>query len=125
MISGIGVDLVDKQRFVNIIQRFGDRFPRKILSKQEYGEYLLAINKPSFLSKRFAAKEALSKALGIGLYRNSVYPSSIAINHDYQGKPFFEFFNQLEEFIKTNTLNIHLSITDSDTQSIAFVTIDQ
>ena len=125
MISGIGVDLVDKQRFVNLIQRYGDRFPHKILSKEEYEEYLLTFNKPSFLSKRFAAKEALSKALGFGLYRNSVYPSSITVKHDNNGKPFFEFFNQLEEFIKNNTLNINLSITDSDTQSIAFVTIDQ
>ena len=125
MISGIGVDLVDKERFVNLIQRFGDRFPHKILSKQEYEEYLISSNKPSFLSKRFAAKEALSKAFGFGLYRNSVYPSSITIKHDDFGKPFFEFFTQLEEFIETNDLNIHLSITDTDTQSIAFVTIDQ
>ena len=125
MISGIGVDLVDKYRFLDLIERFGNRFPNKILSKQEYEEYLLAVDKPSFLSKRFAAKEALSKALGFGLYRNSVYPSSIVVKHDDFGKPFFVFLNQLEKFLKTNTLNIHLSITDSDTQSVAFVTIDQ
>ena len=62
MISGIGVDLVDKARFINLVKKFGDRAATKILSKDEYLEYKDISNKPSFLSKRFAAKEALSKA---------------------------------------------------------------
>ncbi len=67
MISGIGVDLVDKARFINLFKKFGNRAATKILSKDEYLEYKKISNKPSFLSKRFAAKEALSKALGVGL----------------------------------------------------------
>ena len=67
MISGIGVDLVDKARFINLVKKFGNRVATKILSKDEYLEYKDISNKPSFLSKRFAAKEALSKALGVGL----------------------------------------------------------
>ncbi len=78
MISGIGVDLVDKARFINLVKKFGNRVATKILSKDEYLEYKIISNKPSFLSKRFAAKEALSKALGVGLYRKGIYPKYIS-----------------------------------------------
>ena len=78
MISGIGVDLVDKARFTNLVKKFGDRAATKILSKAEHLEYKNISNKSSFLSKRFAAKEALSKALGVGLYRKGIYPKYIS-----------------------------------------------
>ncbi len=64
MIRGIGVDLVDKDRFIKLVKKFGNRVASKILSVEEYSDYLNISNKASFLSKRFAAKEALSKALG-------------------------------------------------------------
>ena len=76
MIKGIGIDLVDKYRFKKIIQQYGNKFAHKILSRSEYVEYEDISNKESFLSKRFAAKEALSKAIGCGLYRNGIYPKS-------------------------------------------------
>ena len=53
MISGIGVDLVDKARFINLVKKFGDRAATKILSKDEYLEYKSNSNKPSKLTKRF------------------------------------------------------------------------
>ena len=86
MISGIGVDLVDKARFINLVKKFGNRVATKILSKDEYLEYKDISNKPSFLSKRFAAKEALSKALGVGLYRKGIYPKYISVKHDDFGE---------------------------------------
>ena len=87
MINGIGVDLVDKARFINLVKKFGNRVATKILSKDEYLEYKNISNKPSFLSKRFAAKEALSKALGVGLYRKGIYPKYISVKHNDLGKP--------------------------------------
>ena len=123
MISGIGVDLVDKARFINLVKKFGNRVSTKILSKNEYLEYKDISNKPSFLSKRFAAKEALSKALGVGLYRKGIYPKYISVKHDDFGKPFLSLSSELETIIDDN-LKIQLSITDSDTQSIAFVVIE-
>jgi len=123
MISGIGVDLVDKARFINLVEKFGNRVASKILSKDEYLEYKNISNKPSFLSKRFAAKEALSKALGVGLYRKGIYPKYISVKHNDFGKPFLSLSSELETFVNYN-MRIQLSITDSDTQSIAFVVIE-
>ena len=124
MISGIGVDLVDKARFINLVKKFGNRVATKILSKDEYLEYKNISNKPSFLSKRFAAKEALSKALGVGLYRKGIYPKYISVKHNDLGKPFLSLSSELETIINDHNMKIQLSITDSDTQSIAFVVIE-
>tara|TARA_B100000035_G_scaffold270180_1_gene244391 strand:+ start:1523 stop:1897 length:375 start_codon:yes stop_codon:yes gene_type:complete len=124
MIKGIGIDLVDKYRFRQIIQKYGNKFAYKILSNSEYVEYKEISNKESFLSKRFAAKEAFSKAIGCGLYRNGIYPNLIAVQHDKFGKPFLSFSVELKSFIAKKYTNIHLSITDSDNQSIAFVTLE-
>ena len=123
MISGIGVDLVDKARFIELINKFGNRVAAKILSKDEYLEYKNISNKPSFLSKRFAAKEALSKALGVGLYREGIYPKYISVKHNDFVKPFLSLSSELETIVKSD-MKIQLSITDSDTQSIAFVVIE-
>ena len=124
MISGIGVDLVDKARFKNLVKKFGNRAATKILSKDEYLEYKDISNKPSFLSKRFAAKEALSKALGVGLYRQGIYPKYISVKHNALGKPFLSLSLELETIINNHNKKIQLSITDSDTQSVAFVVIE-
>ena len=95
----------------------------KILSKDEYLEYKNISNKSSFLSKRFAAKEALSKALGVGLYRKGIYPKYISVKHNDLGKPYLSLSSKLETIIN-HKMKIQLSITDSDTQSIAFVVIE-
>ena len=63
MISGIGVDLVDKYRFLDLIERFGNRFPNKILSPEEYEEYLLAVDKPSFFCKKDLQQKRLCPKL--------------------------------------------------------------
>ena len=75
-------------------------------------------------AKRFAAKEALSKALGVGLYRKGIYPKYISVKHDDFGKPFLSLSSELETIINNHNMKIQLSITDSDTQSIAFVVIE-
>ena len=124
MISGIGVDLVDKARFISLVKKFGDRAATKNLSKDGCLEYKDISNKPSFLSKRFAAKEALSKALGVGLYRKGIYPKHISVKHNHLGKPFLSLSSELETIINNHNMRIQLSITDSDTQSIAFVVIE-
>ena len=124
MISGIGVDLVDKARFINLVKKFGNRVADKILSRDEYLEYINISDKASFLSKRFAAKEALSKALGVGLYRKGIYPKYISVKHNDLGKPFLSLSSELETFINKHNMKIQISITDSDTQSIAFVMIE-
>ena len=124
MVKGIGVDLVDNIRFERLIDRFGDKIALKILSESELREYQKTFNKSSFLSKKFAAKEALSKAIGSGLYRNGIFPKLITIVHTNLGKPFFEFSNEIRSSIEDKYRNIQLSITDTQIHSIAFVTVE-
>ena len=107
----------------NLVKKFGNRVATKILSNDEYLEYKNISNKPSFLSKRFAAKEALSKALGVGLYREGIYPKYISVKHNDLGKPFLSLSSELKTVINQN-MKIQLSITDSNSQSIAFVVIE-
>ena len=121
MIKGIGVDLIDNIRFERLIDRFGNKIALKILSESELLEYQKTFSKSSYLSKKFAAKEALSKAIGTGLYRNGIFPKFITIVHTGLGKPFFEFSNEIKSNIQDKYKNIQLSITDTQTHSIAFV----
>jgi len=124
MVKGIGVDLIDNTRFERLIDRFGDKIALKILSESELLEYQKTLSKSSYLSKKFAAKEALSKAIGSGLYRNGIFPKLITIVHTSLGKPFFEFSHEIRSNIQDKYKNIQLSITDTQTHSIAFVTIE-
>tara|TARA_B100001063_G_scaffold206003_1_gene201204 strand:+ start:691 stop:1065 length:375 start_codon:yes stop_codon:yes gene_type:complete len=124
MVKGIGVDLIENIRFEKLINRYGDKFPLKILSESEYLEYIKTANKNSYLAKKFAAKEALSKAIGSGLYRNGIFPRFISISHTKLGKPFFKFSTEIRSYIHNQYKNIQLSITDTKTHSIAFVTVE-
>ena len=124
MVKGIGVDLVDNIRFERLIDRFGNKIALKILSESELREYQKTFNKSSFLSKKFAAKEALSKAIGSGLYRNGIFPKLITIVHTSLGKPVFEISNEIRISLEDKYQNIQLSITDTQTHSIAFVTVE-
>ena len=124
MVKGIGVDLVDNIRFERLIDRFGNKIALKILSESELLEYQKTLRKSSYLSKKFAAKEALSKAVGSGLYRNGIFPRLITIVHTSLGKPFFEFSHEIRDSIQDKYKNIQLSITDTQTHSIAFVTVE-
>ncbi len=124
MIKGIGIDLTDKHRFEILIEKYGNKFASKLLSSKEFTEYDNSNNKASFLSKRFAAKEALSKAFGYGLYRHGIYPKQITIEHDSYGKPFFSFSKMILDNTVSKYKNIQLSLSDSDDQTIAFVTLE-
>ncbi len=124
MIKGIGVDLVDKYRFKNLIEKFQNKFALKILSDFEYDEYIKDANKVDFLSKKFAAKEALSKALGTGLYREGIFPKDITIKHDSFGKPIFNLSKKINIEYKNKYKNLQLSISDTNSQAIAFVIIE-
>jgi holo-[acyl-carrier protein] synthase len=65
-IHGIGSDLIRVARLAAAIDRHGDRFARRILDEGEYAEYEACGDRAAFLAKRFAAKEAAAKALGLG-----------------------------------------------------------
>lgn len=124
MIYGIGTDIVAVKRLQGMWDRHGDKAVEKLLAPQEIAEFTQAANKGRFLAKRFAAKEAFSKALGTGVRPPAVLPA-IAVSHDELGKPILAFCGQLAEMIETLGLKAHLSLSDEADYAIAYVILER
>ena len=116
MIIGHGIDLIDIRRVEKTINKFGNRFINRIFTK---GEIIRSDNRNKRIesyAKRFAAKEACSKALGTG-FRSGVYWRDIEVVNEKTGKPILKLtggaYKRLEKLIPHNSdYNISLSITD-------------
>ena len=125
MIKGIGIDLVKNSRIELIYKKHKESFAQKILSKEELTQYHNADSRVAFLSKRFASKEAFSKAIGTGLYRDGLYPSYLTIRHDKFGKPIFLVDSNLSKFLtRVSAKTVYLSLTDTDELTAAVVIIE-
>ena len=125
MIYGIGTDIVASSRIAQSLDRFGDRFARRILTDSEWSEFHVSSKPVLFLAGRFAAKEALSKAIGTGL-RHPVNLNYITIVHDSLGKPFFQFHPELNQLISEKGITQHyLSISDEINLVCAFVILEK
>lgn len=124
MIYGIGTDIVAVARLRGMWERHGDRALDKLLAPQEMADFASAADKGRFLAKRFAAKEAFSKALGTGV-RPPATLTAIAVTHDALGKPAFDFHGDLESLLKTQNLKSHLSISDEADYAVAYVILEQ
>jgi len=125
MIYGIGTDIVRVSRMQKNIDEYGDKFSRRILSDTELEDYSTSVRQAHFLAKRFAAKEATAKAMGIGFSRGMSL-RDISVGHDENGKPTLEYFSRAEELV--NELGIgagYISIADEDDHAVAFVTLLQ
>jgi len=125
-IFGIGTDIVNIKRIEKTILKKGDLFKKKIFSKNEI-KYCEKKKKPSsFYAKRYAAKEALSKALGTGI-RKDVTFQNIEILNDKYGKPSIilkaETKSFLKKKIKAKQYSIHLSLSDDEPWAHATVII--
>lgn len=124
MIFGIGTDIVEVARIEASIQQFGDDFAKRILADSEFSSYLESHIKPRFLAKRFAAKEAFSKALGTGLRAPATF-QNIAISHDELGKPLLMLAAELQVFLQAKNINkTHISISDEKNLAAAFVVLE-
>ena len=114
-IFGIGTDIVNIRRMEKKLNSKNNHFKERIFSKNEI-TYCEKKKKPSsFYAKRFAAKEALSKALGTGI-RKGINFKDIEILNDNFGKPFIQLkgstANFLKKKIKRNKYSIYLSLSD-------------
>ena len=125
-IFGIGVDLVKNQRIKQSIKKKG--FIEKIFSKKEIGYSQKTTNKVNFFAKRFAAKEAFSKALGTG-FRGGISFKKIEILNDKMGKPYYYNSNNIKRIIynrfKIRSYDLFLSISDETDYSVAFTVIQK
>jgi len=124
MIFGIGTDIVEVSRIEASINEFGDAFARRILAETEFASYQQSQIKPRFLAKRFAAKEAFSKALGTGLRAPATF-QNIAVSHDDLGKPILILAAELQLFLQArNITHTHISISDEKNLAAAFVVLE-
>ena len=122
---GIGVDIIDNSRIKKSITN--KKFVSRIFSNDEIIRSKKTLNKTAFFSKRFAAKEAFSKALGTG-FRKGLNFNDISIINDKYGKPSIKLNNKqptIKKKFKTKKINVYLSISDEKKHSIAFVILEK
>lgn len=121
MIKGVGTDIVDIDRIAESIRKHGDRFAGKILSADEMVLYQRNIAPAQYLASRFAAKEAVSKALGTG-FREGLYLHHISILNDDAGKPCLHYTDKALELVKKlKVKESWLSISHERHMTVAFV----
>lgn len=123
MILGVGVDVVRVSRMQSALDRFGGRFAERILTGEELDHCPGSRRAARFLAKRFAAKEALVKALGTG-FRFGVGPRDIGVRHDPLGRPFLVFSPAAQGLLDSRgVVESHLSLADEEDLAVAFVTL--
>ena len=125
-IFGIGTDIINIKRINNSIKRGGNNFKRKIFSDREISYCEKKKNPSAFYAKRFAAKEAFTKALGTGIAKG-INLKDIEILNDTTGKPNIKLKgvvnNFLKKKIKKNKYYIYLSLSDDEPWAQATVII--
>ncbi|PWF43124.1 holo-ACP synthase [Massilia glaciei] len=127
MIYGIGTDIVQIARIEAALARHGERFAEKILGPQEMAQFRArraanAVRGVRYLATRFAAKEAFSKAIGLGLTTPMAWPAAQMLNRD-SGKPELSFSGALAGFMRDNGLSAMVTISDESEYGVAFVIV--
>lgn len=130
MIIGLGIDLVELSRITKSLQRFGDRFYRKLLHPEELQamsnlDILPAQRMAEWVGGRFAAKEAAFKALGTGM-ANGIGLHDIRIRPDTAGKPCVYFYGNAQKRCGIlEARKAHLSLTHTASTAAAVVILSR
>jgi holo-[acyl-carrier protein] synthase len=129
MIYGIGTDIVQISRIVAALERNGDRFAEKILGPEELVKFHARRAKNElrglrFLATRFSAKEAFSKAIGLGMRMPMTWRSAQMLNAP-SGKPVIVCSGALDEFMRRHRLSAQVTISDEADYGVAFVIVTQ
>ena len=128
MIYGIGTDILDIRRLRATLQRRGDRFAEKVLGEQELAVYRarsarVAQRGLSFLATRFSAKEAFSKAIGMGMRMPMTWRACEVVKAA-SGKPEIRLHGALAEWFGARGLRAFVSVTDETEYAAAFVVVE-
>jgi holo-[acyl-carrier protein] synthase len=125
VIAGIGTDLCDIERIQRALDRYGERFAKKILVDSELERFRRHRKPAAYLAKRFAAKEAFSKAMGTGI-RSPVSWKNIRVENERSGKPVLRFATALEELLHARGIvAVHISLTDEIGMASAYVILER
>lgn len=115
MIKGIGTDITEISRIEKACQN--EKFIKRIYTENEIKEYIRRNKNITYLAGRFAAKEAVSKALGTGM--RNIFFKDIEILSDSLGKPYVVTVGKLENMV------IHISVSHSKENAVAFCVIEE
>lgn len=129
MIYGIGTDIIKIDRIAAALGRHGDRFAERVLGVEELQKYhsrkaKVAARGLRFLATRFAAKEAFSKAIGLGIHMPMTWRAAQILNAP-SGKPVVVTSGKLAEFMEMNGLTAQVTITDEVDYAVAFVIVEK
>ena len=121
MIYGVGTDVVEIGRIKAVLEKYGERFAQRILCESELKRFQGHRLPASYLAKRFAAKEAFTKALGTGI-RAPANWHGVWVRNLPSGKPVLEFSEALRKFMAAKGVtSCHVSL--SDEKGVAFATV--
>ena len=121
MIFGVGTDVVEISRIEAALKRHGERFALRILCPPELERYKRHRLPANYLAKRFAAKEAFTKALGTGI-KSPANWHGVWVKNLASGKPVLEFSDALQKLLKTKGVtSAHVSL--SDEKGVVFATV--
>jgi holo-[acyl-carrier protein] synthase len=124
MIYGVGTDVVEIERIEKALERFGHRFAERILCETELKRFAAHRQPAAYLAKRFAAKEAFTKALGTGIHAPANW-HGVWVRNLPSGKPVLEFSEALARLLEQRKiLHSHLSLTDERGVAMATVILE-
>jgi holo-[acyl-carrier protein] synthase len=124
VILGVGTDLCDVGRIERALERWGERFAQRVLVESEMERFRRHRKPAAYLAKRFAAKEAMSKALGTGIHF-PVNWHGMWVENARSGKPSLRFSGPMAAYLKQRNIEtVHLSLTDEIGMACAFVVIE-
>ena len=124
MIYGIGTDIVSIERIQNILNKNRDSFINRVLTEHEKALFANKADSAAFCAKRFAAKEAFSKALGTGIGRIVSF-QDLTVRSNEHGKPYFMPSEKLRLYLQEKGIKHgHLSISDESQNALAFVVLE-
>lgn len=128
MIFGIGTDLCDVRRMQATYERRGDRFAEKVLGPSELQVFRQRqARSPArglrYLATRFSAKEAFSKAIGLGIRMPMTWRACEILNRP-SGQPYIQLHGELAEWCRVRGLQAHVTVTDESDYAASFVVVE-
>jgi holo-[acyl-carrier-protein] synthase len=124
MIYGIGTDICDVRRVKESLAKFGERFGKRVLSDDEYAVWQARTARSAergvrYLATRFSAKEAFSKAIGLGMRMPMTWRNCEIANHS-SGAPYIVLHGALKDWCAQRALTFHVSVTDETDYAASF-----
>lgn len=128
MIYGIGTDICDVRRIRESLARFGDRFGKRVLSQAEYAVWQARTARSAergvrYLATRFSAKEAFSKAVGMGIHMPMTWRNCEIANHP-SGAPYIVLHGPMKVWFEARALTAHVSVTDETDYAASFCVVE-